>query len=97
MFINTGVVIRSSEGPMTVGRDANVTCHSDLVSDRIEWLIHSNQTVVTYLINGTQLTLSFKPVNDSMNGTVYTCRVIRDDDDITEKNFTMTVNGKAQL
>ena len=82
---------------MTVGCDANVTCHSDLVSDRIEWLIHDIQTVVTYLTNGTELTLSFKPVNDSVNGTVYTCRVIRDDDDITEKNFTMTVNGKTQL
>lgn len=81
---------------MTVGRDANVTCHSDLVSDRIEWLIHSNETMVTYLTNGTQLILSFKPVNDSVNGRVYTCRVIRNNDDIIEQNITISVKGKSQ-
>ena len=96
IIVTTGVVIRSSEGPLTVGHDADITCHSNLVSDRIEWLIHSNQTVVAYLTNGTELTLSFKPVNDSMNGTVYTCRVIRDDNDITEQNITISVKGKSQ-
>ena len=90
------MIIRNSEGPMTVGHDANITCHSDLVSDRIEWLIHSNQTIVTYLTNVTGLILSFKPVNDSVNGRVYTCRVIRNNDDIIERNITISVEGKVK-
>lgn len=41
-----------------------------------------------------QLDLHFTPVNDSVHGCVYICRVTRNTNEVAEQNFTMNVEGK---
>ena len=69
-----------------------ITCQSDTATERIEWLTQE-RTVIVYENNATQLNLTFIPVNDSIHGQVYICRVIRNDSDTPEQNFTMNVEG----
>ena len=56
----------------TVGGQASITCSSDLTVTSIEW-IHNHQ-VVSYSTSS-ELQLTFSPVNDSIHGQEYTCRV----------------------
>ena len=75
-----------------MGINITITCRSDTATERMEWL--TNETV---LVSGTmieQLDLDFTPVNDSVHGHVYICRVTRRTDEIAEQNFTMNVTGK---
>ena len=75
-----------------MGSNASVTC-SDTDTERIKWL-RDDGTVIVFESNATQLDLPFTPVNDSIHGQVYTCRVIRNHSDMPEQNFTMNVKGK---
>ena len=70
-----------------------ITCRSDTATERIEWLTQE-RTVIVYRSRVTELNLTFIPVNDSIHGQVYICRVIRNDGDTPEQNFTMNVEGK---
>ena len=87
-----GVVIENADN-YTLGSDATITCRSDTATEGIEWLTQE-RTIIVYESNATQLNLTFTPVNDSIHGQVYICRVIRNDSDTPEQNFTMNVEGK---
>ena len=76
-----------------MGRNVTITCHSDTATDRIEWLTN-NETVIISGIMKEQLDLHFTPVNDSVHGCVYICRVTRNTNEVAEQNFTMNVEGK---
>ena len=79
-----------------MGSDATITCQSDIATERIEWLTQE-RTVIVYESNATQLNLTFTPVNDSIHGQVYICRVMiavtRNNTGVAEQNFTMNVEG----
>lgn len=68
----SGLSIRRSNNVFTVGESASVTCTSDLDVTSIEWLY--NLQVVSYS-TASELQLVFSPVNDSIHGREYTCRV----------------------
>ena len=87
-----GVVIDNTDN-YTVGSDASITCRSDTDTERIEWLTYE-RAIIVFESNATHLDLLFTPVNDSIHGQVYTCRVIRNHRDMPEQNFTMNVKGK---
>ena len=91
-IVKIGVVIENAEN-YTVGSDASITCRSDTDTERIEWLTHE-RAIIDFESNATQLDLLFMPINDSIHGQVYTCRVIRNHNDMPERNFTMNVKGK---
>jgi hypothetical protein len=85
-----GVVIENVAENYTVGSDASITCRSDTETERMEWLTQE-RTVIVLESNVTRLNLIFTPVNDSIHGQVYICRVIRSGSDMPEQNFTMNV------
>ena len=70
-----------------------VTCRSDIDTERMEWLSQERSVIVNER-NITQLNLTIIPVNDSIHGRVYICRVIRSGSDMPEQNFTMNVESK---
>ena len=95
LFCNTcclGVNIIKNE-TYTVGSNATITCHSDTPTERIEWL-RDNGIVIGFGSMLMQLDLHFTPVNDSVHGQVYICRVTRNISEVAEQNFTMSVEGK---
>ena len=61
-----------SESVFTVGGEASFTCSSDLTVSSIEWIY--NHQVVSYSTSS-ELQLAFNPVNDSIHGQEYSCRV----------------------
>lgn len=71
-YISSGLSIRKSESVFTIGEPASMTCSSDLDATSIEWLY--NHQIVSYS-NNSELELLFNPVNDSIHGEEYTCRV----------------------
>lgn len=72
IMIFSGLSIRRSSSVFTVGESASMTCSSDLDVTSIEWLY--NLQVVSSS-TASELQLVFSPVNDSINGQEYTCRV----------------------
>jgi phenolic acid decarboxylase len=91
--MSLGVVLENIAETYTVESNVSITCRSDTDTERIEWLTQEG-TVIVSESNVTQLDLHFTPVNDSIHGQVYICRVIRSDSDIiAEQNFTMNVVG----
>ena len=78
-----------------VGSDASVTCRSDTHTIRMEWL--SEGQVITDVVGGEHLNLTFNPVNDTDHGKVYTCRVTRSDEigdqNVVYQNFTLEAQG----
>lgn len=70
--IFSGLSIRRSSNLFTVGESASMTCSSDLDVISIEWL-YNLQAVVTS--TASELQLLFNPVNDSIRGQEYTCRI----------------------
>lgn len=76
-----------------MGSDVIISCHSDTVTENIEWLRDGDEPVAVMPMER-KLDLLFSPVNDSVHGTVYTCRVTRNGSEVAEQNFTMNVIGK---
>ena len=72
IMIFSGLSIRRSSSVFTVGESASMTCSSDLDVTSIEWLY--NLQVVSSS-TASELQLVFSPVNDSIHGQEYTCRV----------------------
>ena len=72
-MIPIGISIRKSGSILTVGENASLTCTSDLSISSIEWL--HNFQVVNSSSSLPELELNFNPVNDSIHGNEYTCRV----------------------
>lgn len=76
-----------------MGSTATITCRSDTPTERIEWL-RDEDIVIGFESMVMQLDLHFTPVNDSIHGQVYICRVTRNITEVAERNFTMNVGGK---
>lgn len=72
IMIFSGLNIRRSSSVFTVGESASMTCSSDLDVTSIEWLYNLQ---VFSSSTASELQLVFSPVNDSINGQEYTCRV----------------------
>ena len=68
----SGLSIRRSSSLFIVGESASMTCSSDLDVTSTEWLY--NLQVVSSS-TASELQLVFSPVNDSIHGQEYTCRV----------------------
>ena len=75
-----------------VGQEATATCRSVTPTTSVEWL--ANGLVVASATSTQKLVLLFTPVNDSIHGQVYVCRVIRGGGRMATQNFTVQVNGK---
>ncbi len=88
-----GVVIRDLAETYMVGINVTITCHSDTATDRMEWLTNNGTVIFTETLTQ-QLDLHFTPVNDSVHGCIYVCRVTRKTNETVEQNFTMNVEGK---
>ena len=67
-----GITVQRSSYIFTVGESASLTCSSDLSVVSIEWL-HNFQVLSTS--TASELSLNFNPVNDSIHGNEYTCRI----------------------
>ena len=91
-----GVIIENIAETYTVGSKASITCRSDTDAERMKWLTQEGTVmhVVVSESNVTQLNLTFTPVSDSIHGQVYICRVVRNNNDTPEQNFTMNVEGQ---
>ena len=77
-----------------VGGSATVTCKSDTLATRIEWL--TDGVVLAESATSTQqLDLVFPLVNDSIHNQDYTCRVTREAGMTATQNFTVKVDGKT--
>ena len=96
-FFHTGVIIEGGDETYLVGSNATITCISDTDTEKIEWL-RDDDVVVVLMLNARQLDLTFSPVNDSVHGKVFTCRVTRNstatNSGVVKQNFTMSVSGK---
>lgn len=86
-----GLQLSEYDGHLRVGQSANVTCSYDLSFTSIEWL-HNNETILSSTTS--QLDLSFNPVNDSIHGKQYTCRVTTPYG-ITEERLTIQIRGNG--
>lgn len=67
-----GLTTQRSSNIFTVGEDALLICSSDLSVTLTEWL-HNFQVVTSSASSESQL--AFNPVNDSIHGNEYTCRI----------------------
>lgn len=90
----TGVSI--IHGSFIAGQLAIASCISDIETtsgSTMEWL--HNEDIVERATSIQQLDLVFSPVNDSIHGRMYVCRVTEEDGEHAEKNFTVKVDGNC--
>ena len=73
LLLCLGLQIDGNQQFFDVGEQTSVVCSSDLDVTLIEWIYNYNVVVQTSAVE--QLSLVFNPVNDSMHGRQYTCRV----------------------
>lgn len=85
-----GLEISGYSGQLVVGEHATISCSFDLEFLSLEW-IYNNKVLVSS--SSSQIGLSFSPVNDSVHGRQYTCRV-RTRYGVQEKNVTIFVQGE---
>ena len=69
-------------------------CSSPIDVDVIEWL-NSDDEVIASLINISELSLTFAPVNTSINNQMYTCKVNKRAS--VNKTITVSVTGKIMI
>ena len=88
-----GVYITSDSDNFIVGSSVELTCTNDLgAAERIEWLSGAGKL----LLNGTsirQLSLTYDPVSDSLQGSEVICVVTRGGDVRVNQTFPITVIG----
>ena len=92
MYVGTGVFI--THDSIIVGQPAIASCISDIETTSgtiMEWL--HDEDIIERATLTKQLDLVFSPVNDSIHGQVYVCRVTGEDGEHAEKNFTVKVDG----
>ena len=77
-----------------IGSSANISCHSDIPTEEMEWL-RDGDVVVAVQPRTQQLDLCFNTVNDSIHNQVYTCRVTRTANKTVKQNFTVSVEGES--
>ena len=85
-----GLKISGYSGQLVVGEHATISCTFDLEFSSLQW-IHNNKVLVSS--SSSQIGLSFNPVNDSVQGKQYTCRV-RTRYGVQDKNVTIFVQGE---
>lgn len=85
-----GLEISGYSGQLIVGERATISCTFDLEFSSLEW-IYNKEVLVSS--SSSQIGLSFNPVNDSVHGRQYTCRV-RTRYGVQEKNVIILVQGK---
>lgn len=86
-----GLEISGYSGQLVLGEYATVSCSFDLEFTSLEWIY--NNAIVVNSSTQPQIGLSFSPVNDSVHGRQYTCRVTTPYG-MQEKNITIFVQGK---
>lgn len=70
--MSTGLTIQKSSSIFTVGKNASFICSTDHPVVLIEW-IYNFQILTTSSLS--ELHLTFDPVNDTIHGNEYSCRV----------------------
>ena len=94
LFLLTGLQISGhSDDEVVLGESVTITCSFDLESTSIEWVY--GEEVVT-MTTGSQLNLTFSPVNDTINNRVYTCRAFTPYG-MQEESITIEVQGISEL
>ena len=88
-----GLQISNHSNHVNVGDFITVTCSFDLSLTSMEWLCNNEVVMRT---TAPQLTLTFSPVNDTINGKQYTCRVITSYG-VQEENITLRVQGNHYI
>ena len=78
-----------------VGKSATIKCFSDVPAIRIEWLNEEGVVLLASVSSTQQLDLEFCPVNDSIHGQEFVCKVTRDGGMIKTDSFTATVTGNV--
>ena len=79
---------------MTVGDKGSLICQSIIPVDLIEWL-NSNSEVIVSLTDASELSLTFAPVNISINNQIYICRVSKSAS--VNKTAIVSVTGRIIL
>ncbi len=75
IFCSSFVGLDIVEEQLVVGSDGTLICTSELPNvTSIEWLDGGGQTVA-FTTGAAPLNLTFTPVDDSLHGSTYTCRV----------------------
>jgi hypothetical protein len=87
----TGLQISGYTEYLSVGQSARIICSFDLTFTSIEWL-YNNETIVNS--TASQLDLLFNPVDDSIHGRQYTCRVTTLYG-MQEKKLTIQIKGRV--
>ena len=89
------IEITSSSQTLTVGDTATITCTSLLgQADTIEWLLVDGPEMLQETNSGqAALELVLDPVSESMNGSVYRCRVIIGGATV-DQDVTVTIQGE---
>ena len=86
----TGLQISGhSDDEVVLGESVTITCSFDLESTSIEWVYGEEVVMMT---TGSQLNLTFSPVNDTINNRVYTCRALTPYG-MQEESITIEVQG----
>ena len=85
-----GLEISGYRGELIVGEHATISCSFDLEFLSLEW-IYNNKVLVSS--SASQISLPFIPVNDSVHGRQYTCRVTTRYG-TQEKSVVILVQGK---
>ena len=82
-----------AHGNLSVGDNGSLTCTSIIPVDVMEWLDSAGQTIVSEAnINISELSLTFTPVNTSINNKMYTCRANKSKS--VNKTVIVSVSGK---
>lgn len=85
-----GLEVAGYDDQFTIGEYTTITCSFDLEFTSIQW-IYDNEVIVSS--SSSSIDLSFSPVNDSIHGRQYTCRVITPYG-VQQQNVIIIVQGK---
>ena len=94
MIIVTLTAIQIVSGNMSVGNNGSLLCKSIIPVDVIEWL-NSDREVIASEMNTSELSLTFAPVNTSINNKMYTCRASKGGS--VNKTTVVSVTGKITV
>jgi hypothetical protein len=92
-LLSVGLEVAGYDGQFTVGEYTAITCSFDLEFTSIQW-IYNNEVIMSS--SSSAIDLSFNPVNDSIHGRQYTCRVTTPYG-VQEQNVTIIVQGKHYI
>ena len=91
MITFTLTAIQIVSGNMSVGDNGSLLCKSIIPVDVIEWL-NSSGEVIASETDTSELSLTFAPVNTSINNQMFTCRASKGGS--VNKTTVVSVTGK---